>query len=49
MFRDYKHRADGFVDAVRELAAERGADLEGTLCRPGCSPCRPACAPWWRA
>ena len=31
MFRDYKHRADVFVDAVRELAAEHGADLEGTL------------------
>lgn len=31
MFRDYKHRADVFVDAVRELAAEQGADLEGTL------------------
>ena len=31
MFRDYKHRADVFVEAVRELAAEHGADLEGTL------------------
>ncbi len=31
MFRDYRHRADVFVDAVRELAAEHGADLEGTL------------------
>jgi UDP-N-acetylmuramoylalanine--D-glutamate ligase len=31
MFRDYKHRADVFVDAVRELAADHGADLEGTL------------------
>lgn len=31
MFRDYKHRADVFIDAVRELAAEHGADLEGTL------------------
>jgi len=29
MFRDYKHRAEVFVDAVRELAAEHGADLEG--------------------
>ena len=24
-------RADVFIDAVRELAAEHGADLEGTL------------------
>jgi UDP-N-acetylmuramoylalanine--D-glutamate ligase len=24
MFRDYRHRADVFVDAVRELAAEAG-------------------------
>ena len=31
MFRDYKHRADVFVEAVRELAAEQGVDLEGTL------------------
>ena len=29
MFRDYKHRAEVFVDAVRDLAAEHGADLEG--------------------
>ena len=31
MFRDYKHRADVFVAAVRELAAEHGVDMEGTL------------------
>jgi len=31
MFRDYKHRAEVFVDAVRELAAEHGVDLEGAL------------------
>lgn len=31
MFRDYKHRADVFIDAVRELAAEQGMDLEGAL------------------
>ncbi len=31
MFRDYKHRADVFIEAVRELAAEQGTDLEGTL------------------
>jgi UDP-N-acetylmuramoylalanine--D-glutamate ligase len=31
MFRDYKHRADVFIDTVRELAADQGADLEGTL------------------
>ena len=31
MFRDYKHRADVFIDAVRELAAEHGVDMEGTL------------------
>jgi len=24
MFRDYKHRADRFVDAVQTLAADRG-------------------------
>jgi UDP-N-acetylmuramoylalanine--D-glutamate ligase len=24
MFRDYRHRAEVFVDAVRELAAEAG-------------------------
>ncbi len=31
MFRDYKHRAEVFIDAVRELAAEHGVDMEGTL------------------
>ncbi len=31
MFRDYKHRADVFIEAVRELAAAQGVDLEGTL------------------
>jgi UDP-N-acetylmuramoylalanine--D-glutamate ligase len=31
MFRDYKHRAEVFVGAVRELAAEHGVDMEGTL------------------
>lgn len=31
MFRDYKHRADVFIDAVRELAAAQGVDLEGSL------------------
>jgi UDP-N-acetylmuramoylalanine--D-glutamate ligase len=31
MFRDYKHRADVFIAAVRELAAEHGVDMEGTL------------------
>ncbi len=31
MFRDYKHRADVFVAAVRELAAEHGVDMGGTL------------------
>ena len=29
MFRDYKHRADVFVDAVRALADEQGVSLEG--------------------
>jgi UDP-N-acetylmuramoylalanine--D-glutamate ligase len=29
MFRDYKHRADVFIDAVRTLADERGVMLEG--------------------
>jgi UDP-N-acetylmuramoylalanine--D-glutamate ligase len=29
MFRDYKHRAEVFVDAVRTLADERGVSLEG--------------------
>ena len=29
MFRDYKHRADVFIDAVRALADERGVVLEG--------------------
>ena len=29
MFRDYKHRADVFIDAVRTLADERGVVLEG--------------------
>jgi UDP-N-acetylmuramoylalanine--D-glutamate ligase len=29
MFRDYQHRAQVFIDAVRELAAEQGVDLEG--------------------
>jgi UDP-N-acetylmuramoylalanine--D-glutamate ligase len=31
MFRDYKHRAEVFIDAVRELAAEHGVDMEGAL------------------
>ena len=31
MFRDYKHRAAVFVEAVRDLALARGADLEGAL------------------
>jgi len=31
MFRDYKHRADVFIEAVRELASAQGVDLEGTL------------------
>ncbi|MDQ7745013.1 UDP-N-acetylmuramoyl-L-alanine--D-glutamate ligase [Hydrogenophaga pseudoflava] len=29
MFRDYKHRADVFIEAVRALADERGVSLEG--------------------
>jgi UDP-N-acetylmuramoylalanine--D-glutamate ligase len=29
MFRDYQHRAQVFIDAVRELAAEQGVGLEG--------------------
>lgn len=29
MFRDYKHRADVFIEAVRALADERGVILEG--------------------
>ncbi|MBL8388385.1 MAG: UDP-N-acetylmuramoyl-L-alanine--D-glutamate ligase [Hydrogenophaga sp.] len=31
MFRDYKHRADVFIAAVRALADERGVSLEGAL------------------
>ncbi|MFC3684353.1 UDP-N-acetylmuramoyl-L-alanine--D-glutamate ligase [Hydrogenophaga luteola] len=31
MFRDYKHRADVFIEAVRALADERGVSLEGPL------------------
>ena len=31
MFRDYKHRADVFVEAVRDLADERGTLLEGGI------------------
>jgi UDP-N-acetylmuramoylalanine--D-glutamate ligase len=31
MFRDYKHRAEVFIDAVRELAADHGVQMEGTL------------------
>jgi UDP-N-acetylmuramoylalanine--D-glutamate ligase len=31
MFRDYKHRAEVFVDAVRTLADARGVLLEGAL------------------
>jgi len=31
MFRHYQHRAEVFVDTVRELAAEQGTDLEGAL------------------
>jgi UDP-N-acetylmuramoylalanine--D-glutamate ligase len=31
MFKDYAHRAQVFCDAVRELAQERGQDLEGML------------------
>ncbi|MFM6985273.1 MAG: UDP-N-acetylmuramoyl-L-alanine--D-glutamate ligase [Hydrogenophaga sp.] len=31
MFRDYRHRADVFIEAVRELAAAQGVDLEGSL------------------
>jgi UDP-N-acetylmuramoylalanine--D-glutamate ligase len=31
MFRDYKHRADVFVEAVRTLADERGVSLGGAL------------------
>lgn len=31
MFRDYKHRAEVFIDAVRTLADERGVVLEGVL------------------
>ena len=31
MFKDYAHRAQVFCDAVRELARERGQDLEGSL------------------
>jgi UDP-N-acetylmuramoylalanine--D-glutamate ligase len=29
MFRDYRHRADVFIEAVRALADERGVSLEG--------------------
>ena len=29
MFRDYKHRADVFIEAVRALADERGVMLGG--------------------
>ena len=29
MFRDYKHRAEVFAQELAELAAERGAVLEG--------------------
>ena len=36
MFRNYAHRAEVFVDAVRELAAEAGQPcmnaLRGTVC-----------------
>ena len=31
MFRDYKHRAEVFIEAVRTLADERGVVLEGVL------------------
>ena len=31
MFRDYKHRADVFCGAVRQLADEAGVMLEGSL------------------